>query len=410
MNSAPMLILTFVSGLLWLGFVLHTSGGDKLLFGKYTPTYITLLTFITLFWLLLLWWGWRRRKQLSGILLTISLNLLLTALLLAFILPSIYIYMHHRSLNNSLLKPLDAQAHAFFQIDQAPQLPKTNQPGSIKILTLGGSTTYGPRLKREQAYPAVLERLLKDRYPHNYFEVFNAGVPWHTSMHSLLRYVGIYSSWKPNMVIVMHAFNDIFQTSEGKLTTGRYREDYGHFFGALGERVNPKDQFMQMVTGTLKNNWFARTWYSDLYPAESIPDTRQVDLLRSLPSFQKNLSELVTRIRNDGAIVVLLTQPSLYQDKMSEKERQQLFYDFYYKDYAIVPPIKSQLSAMETFNQSVREIAETHHALLVDLEHLFPKSSEFMYDDVHYTVKGAEKVAKEIADRVLWSELRNRVK
>jgi len=252
------LFLAVLSGLVWLGFVLHTSAGDVLLLGKYTPSYAGLLVFLTLLWLLTLWWAWRQRKKLDQLLRIAGLNILITLMLLIAILPSVFIYMHQNSLKNDVFSPLSPDAHSFFQIDMAPQLSEPEHPGTIRILTLGGSTTYGSRLERNQTYPAVLERLLNDRYPNTQFEVFNAGVPWHTSMHSLLRYVALYATWKPNIVIVMHAFNDIFQTSEGKLTSGTFRGDYGHFFGALGMRVNPKDQFAEDVQRLLFDNWFAR--------------------------------------------------------------------------------------------------------------------------------------------------------
>jgi hypothetical protein len=186
-----------------------------------------------LLWLHVLWLGWRWRKKLGHISRIAGLNILVTVMILAVILPSVFIYMHQKSLKNSLLSTPDPDIHSFFQIDMTPQLSEPGSPDAIRILTLGGSTTFGTRLERNQAYPAVLDRLLNARYPNAHFEIFNAGVPWHTSMHSLMRYVSLYATWKPDVVIVMHAFNDIFQTSEGKLTSGAFRGDYGHFFGAL---------------------------------------------------------------------------------------------------------------------------------------------------------------------------------
>lgn len=403
--SISWILLAVLSLLVWLGFVLHTSAGDVLLLGKYTTSYACLLVFLTLLWLLILWWAWRRRKKLGRLLRIAGLNILITLMLLVAILPSVFIYMHQKSLKDNLLNPLSPDAHSFFQIDMAPQLAEPEYPDTIRILTLGGSTTYGSKLERSQTYPAVLEKLLNNRYPHAHFEVINAGVPWHTSMHSLLRYVALYAKWKPNIVIVMHAFNDIFQTSEGKLTSGTFRGDYGHFFGALGLRVNPTDQFAEYVQRLLINNWFARTWYSDLFPREAAPQKRQVDLYRALPHFRQNLCELIKRAQDDGAQVVLLTQPSLYRDRMSQEEREKLFYDYYYKDYALIPTFQAQSAAMDAFNQVTRETAKNYGVRLVDLEHDIPKELEYMYDDVHYTARGAEQVAREVLDGLPWKDL-----
>ena len=396
------LTLFVLSGLVWLGFVFHTSSGDALLLGKYSTHYGAFLAILTVVWLFILWWGWRKREKLGSLLRIAGLNILLTLIILLVTLPLVFIYMHQKSLAENVLNPLNPDAHAFFQLDKAPEFPEQGSANVIKVLTLGGSTTYGSRLERSQAYPAVLQALLEERYPDTRFDVFNAGVPWHTSMHSLLRYVALYAEWKPDVVIVMHAFNDIFQTSEGKLTTGKFRGDYGHFFGALGLRVNPKDPLSEDVHRLLFNNWFARTWYSDLFPQQTRQEKKPVDLLRALPHFRRNICQLVKRARSDGAEVVLLTQPSVYREGMSEEEIGKLFYDYYYRDYARIPHIQEQSAAMVEFNREMLEVADSCGALLVDLEQHIPKDPEYMYDDVHYTVEGARQVAGTLLDEIPW--------
>ncbi len=88
-----------------------------------------------------------------------------------------------------------------------------------------------------------------------------------------------------------------------------------------------------------------------------------------------------------------------------EDERQRLFYDVYYRDYAKVPTIQEQEQAMRAFNAATREIAHREEVDLVDVERVLPKSTDFMFDDVHYTVLGAETVARTIAESVQWHEL-----
>jgi hypothetical protein len=220
-----------------------------------------------------------------------------------------------------------------------------------------------------------------------------------------LRYVGRFSDLKPDVVIVMHAFNDVFQASEGKLTNGEFKEDYGHFFGPLGLRVNPRDRFTENLRRGLANNWLLRTWYSDLYHQSETTLKKPVDLLRALPSFRRNLTQLVYRAKQDGVTVILATEPFLYHDKMSGDEIRSLFYDYYYRDYAKVPTIREQEQAMRAFNAVIREIACQEQVILVDLEASLPKSPEFMYDDVHYTVEGARVVARIFLESVSWDEL-----
>ena len=398
------LMVALVSTIVWAGFVLHTSSGDGLLLGKYSGSYAGLLVFLTVVWLGLNSWTWRQGRALSARLRGFSVSIGITLLLAALILPGTYIYLHQRSLERDVFGPMKPDAHSFFQMDLTPN-PPAELPDALRVLALGGSTTWSTALERSQAYPAVLQRLLAQAWPGRRVEVMNAGVPWQNSFHSLLRYVGRFSEWKPHVVIVMHAFNDIFQASEGRLTSGAFRTDYGHFFGALGNRVNPTDRLANMLGNALSNNWLARTWYSDLSGPVETPALKTVDLMKPLPSFRRNLTRIIHRVRQDGAQIILATQPYLYRENMPEEERKNLFYDYYYKDYAVVPSIAEQQSAMDAFNAAVRGIARGSNVTLVDLERAVPKSPEWMYDDVHYTVAGAQKVAEEFVAQVPWGQV-----
>jgi hypothetical protein len=224
-------------------------------------------------------------------------------------------------------------------------------------------------------------------------------------MHSLLRYVSRYSEWKPHVVIVMHAFNDIYQSSEGRLTSGRYRDDYGHFFGAMGRRVNPVDHVNGALGRHLRDSWLSRVWFSDFRKSLAEEPRPKVDLLRALPSFRRNLSNIVRRARDDGAAVAVLSQPFIYREQMSLQEQGSIFYSHYYADYAQVPGIEEQKHAMHAFNAASREVALAHGAIFVDLEAMIPKSIDMMYDDVHHTAAGARAVAEAIARSVPWDRV-----
>lgn len=399
------LLLMIICTGFWLGFVLHTSNGSELVLGKYSNTYTLFLVLLTTLFCCFLWITWKRQDSLSLSLRSLVAFIGITVILILLILPPAYIYLHNKSLDKNLLAPLDSQAHAFFQYDIAPDMPLDHGNGALRILALGGSTTYGPQLERGEAYPAVLEQMLQQRFPNTPVNVLNAGVPWHTSMHSLLRYVSRYADWKPHIIIVLHAFNDIFQTSEGQLTSGRFRKDYGHFFGALGRRVNPRDQFREKLDSILGNNWFTQTWYSDLRRSPVTSDKVEIDLLRTLPTFRRNMIALIHRASQDNVQVVIANQPFLYSENMPTDEQKLLFYDFYYKDYAVVPGINEQMTAMQAFNETSRGLAKDQGAWFVDLESNLIKSTEFMYDDVHYTAAGANHVARIFLEQLPWNEI-----
>lgn len=397
--------LALAAGVLFGGFLFHTSGGDDLILGKYSRSYAAFLAALLLVLAGIVAIAAKYPGAVGRFLKSTLITGLVTAVLAFLVLPWGYVFVHQKSLQSAVFTPMESGAHSFFQIDVAPEPKPDPAPRALRVLALGGSTTYGSKLERHEAYPAVLEQILRQRFPETPLTVLNAGVPWHTTMHSLLRYVARYADWKPDVVIVMHAFNDIFQASEGGLTTGKFRSDYGHFFGALGKRVHPRDIMNEKLGNLLTGNWFMRTWYSDFRDVPELRPRAKVNLLTALPSYRRNLSELARRVTDDGGKLAILTQPFLYRSDMPASERDALFYDYYYHDYAQVPSVSEQEAAMRAFNAAALEIAKSLGTLSVDLEPNIPKRIDMMYDDVHYTREGAKHVAAVVAESLPWAEL-----
>lgn len=82
------------------------------------------------------------------------------------------------------------------------------------ILAFGDSLTYGTGTSRDNAYPAVLERLIGRN-------VINAGVPGETSNRGLLRLENIIDQLQPDLIIICHGANDILR----KLDLNRTRDN-----------------------------------------------------------------------------------------------------------------------------------------------------------------------------------------
>lgn len=80
------------------------------------------------------------------------------------------------------------------------------------ILAFGDSLTYGTGASRNNAYPAVLERLL-DR------TVINAGIPGEISSKGLLRLPGLIEKYHPDLIIICHGGNDILRKLDLSITS-----------------------------------------------------------------------------------------------------------------------------------------------------------------------------------------------
>ena len=80
--------------------------------------------------------------------------------------------------------------------------------GSRRILTIGDSCTWGYRVKEEESYPAVLQRLLDEGAGKSRYRVINAGVPGFTSHHGLLYLRERGLLLHPALVVIGYEWND----------------------------------------------------------------------------------------------------------------------------------------------------------------------------------------------------------
>jgi lysophospholipase L1-like esterase len=83
---------------------------------------------------------------------------------------------------------------------------ETRKPsGTIRILSLGDSRTFGWGLTEAESYSGLLETLLREQFPNRRFEVINAGVnAWsYPQMNAYFRHCAL--AYQPDFVIVGEA-------------------------------------------------------------------------------------------------------------------------------------------------------------------------------------------------------------
>lgn len=292
----------------------------------------------------------------------------------------------------------------FLQYPPALSLPETLPTGAgLDVLALGGSTTENRWMDPELRYPALLESALAGSVPEAP-RVWNAGRAWYTTRHSLSTYTDYYYRLRPDVVVIMHAINDVVRScTPPTFASGDYTDRWTHYYGASIRGARPRPFWVRLADlAVVDEAGAAEAWYSVVrhrdtaVPLESFVSRRQ---------YARNLERLVDVARGDGARVVVVTQPSVYGASPAVHptprgmgERFCLTSD----DYAArtYPDDPSMRAAMDAFNDTAREIARCRGATVADAAAPMDSRSSWFWDDVHYTAAGSLELAMIVADAV----------
>ena len=206
-------------------------------------------------------------------------------------------------------------------------VPFDKEPGTYRILFLGGSTTYGWAVKdSEKTWPALAGKLLNENLPRgiNKVEVINGGLPWGTSAELFTHYHFKYHYYRPDMVVINSGCNDA-----GEMAAQFYHPDYSHTRLNL-PRSKPLSSFAQVVMTSPTINLFVLALFHEYGVPEQLPFTdlnpknpppakwypRMILQSAAKPgfpnyrieenAFHHNIKQLVTQVKADGAMPVLL--------------------------------------------------------------------------------------------------------
>lgn len=431
----PRLIAIFLV-LVGVGFCLHTSF-DPVIAGKYSRNYFLALCFWFFFVLpigfLLARWAFRP----TGITLSSGNKVQITPVhkiaALAVVL-GILITFGRGAIQRRRLDRSPFTFHPHLQTAYKPNQPalginrwgfrgrdieKQKTADAVRIFMFGESTMASLEVGFEDSHCRILERMLQKQYPDRAIEVQNVGVPWHSSEHSLIKLLFDVQDFSPDLVIIYHAMGDLLRGFDQPDFTHRpYRDDYGHYDGPVADLVKGRGFDLNglpisMITGF---------WLSDfrfdrvrlLGPEGKgiegvrtlfVPkaDRVTVDHWRSLAPFARNLENFARIARGKGFQVLIATEPYLYRPDSSDREREVFLFPMTCRENGKQPDIISMKNGMDAFNAKSRQVADECGVFFFDLEAQIPKSLDYFYDDIHYTLKGNTAVAESLARYIIHS-------
>jgi hypothetical protein len=262
--------------------------------------------------------------------------------------------------------------------------------GALRVVALGGSTTYGMYFDEgRNVWPELVglglcETLARD------VEVINAGVPNYTTFELL----GLASMWLPefdaDIVLVHSGLNDAFAVGfpdEGGPDNTSFRH-------AWSWRPLPRTARRAMRASRLLRllgmSWLARGGYhvGDMSRAMQYPVPDEEGLTENLAGasgryFRRNLETLVVLIRHAGAEPVLVTMP--------------LNPDY---EQGLGPYYDAVSRAVVRNNGLAAEVAASHGVPLIELYERMRDPAVYM-DAAHLNVQGMMSKAQLVYEDVL---------
>jgi lysophospholipase L1-like esterase len=270
--------------------------------------------------------------------------------------------------------------HSFLQL--TPNKTILENSSNFNIFCLGGSTTEF-KDKSGRDWPSLLEEKIISETDYENVNVYNCGKQWYSTQHILTNYIQNLKHLQPDGIIVMENINDFLHNADfSTFSNGEFREDYGHFLGPY-RNIIKYHGVTQYLISAVKNLWYYKE-----------PQLVNAEFFQGLVPFERNLKTLIQLAKADSTLVILMTQPNIYKEKMPDEELEKLSmlkweavgngkrwnYETAYK-------------GLNIYNDKIRQIANQEGVEFIDLEKVVPKSLDYFHDDVHYESKAYDLIA-----------------
>lgn len=191
------------------------------------------------------------------------------------------------------------------------------KPGTVRILCLGASTTYGDNLPYLETYPALLQKKLDLSIGSGGYEVINAGQPGFDLNHiiSFVEHEG--NVLKPDIVLVLSANNNfkapgfwfvnVQQQAQGRTQPHTEVRSRSSVFVMLRSLVVRYSAVARIWENFLMRGWLK---YSAEFPWEAFAKALIADDNIWEAEYRRNLQHLIESILafNPDARIILLEQ------------------------------------------------------------------------------------------------------
>jgi lysophospholipase L1-like esterase len=292
---------------------------------------------------------------------------------------------------------------------------KVHEQADKEIYFLGGSTTFCEFMDEEARFPTLSAGLLSDKTGLK-VNGYNGGMSFNNSLHSINALLNKVVPQHPDVVVMMHATNDVFTLS----TYESYYDLNSRNVANIVELPQPSSGFRAVAKG-LRDLLFPNLYKLSLRAIPKLsassavagPLREEAQLGGDFKGtafyaelFERNLRHFINICRESGTQPVLMTQAHRLTEKPDPAVKKYVeFLQGIGKPANTadaphyLPVTYAQYAELErAFNESIRKTGAERGVLVIDLEKHIPQTSEYMYDAFHLTEKGSRLAASVISD------------
>lgn len=296
--------------------------------------------------------------------------------------------------------PLDASGKVMFTIRggyRGDVFAEEKNDGELRIVFLGGSFVFDPESYGEDDWPRRIESIVH-KAGYEEVRILNAGVPGHTTFDSIARLLAEIHAYKPDMVVLCHAWNDMkyfnrITVKQSPLRVNRplLRETHGKFPPSLATRLADRIHLVRLIKA------LPTMFRGRLHDEGLIPETDLLDEVSELgiDQFRLNLRTFADVCRNIGARPVLLVQPSLVTLDNESEVRERVAYHW------VAMTHRAVFEAFLECRKAMHGTAGEKSCAVWDFTGNFEGDTAYFVDHVHLSRDGSSAFARLIADSLI---------
>ncbi|MGI9590315.1 MAG: SGNH/GDSL hydrolase family protein [Myxococcota bacterium] len=303
------------------------------------------------------------------------------------------------------------------------------RPYRYRILAVGGSTTIGALLDDTEAWPRVVQEIANRKLGRGTVFVGNVGRPGHsTPMHVVQVEVLLDQYDEFDAVVLLCGVNDML------VHLGILRGSVAFAPAPDGGRRGALRAAFSVVPIELDGPWYARSalvaWIRTRLRRPEAGDWPVLDaagsmireqqgyrsrarrfvddlpeLSGALRSYAENLSRIIAAAEARGVRPILLTQPSMWRDGLSDDLERRLWLGGPNLDKARdggdYLTARALAAAMAAYNRQMLDVCAARRVECIDLAAQLPRDGHVFVDDVHFTERGARSLAEILAGHLL---------